>query len=437
MKKCLDVPIASNLAEPSLRRAKRVALFVLLLQIAALGQTALSWEEIKAKFEAANPTLKAAQLDVDESRAAEITAYLRPNPDFTFSADGAQISRNQGVWQPFSGVVETPSISYLHERRHKRGLRRDGARASTAIAESSSLDQERGLLFTLRNAFVGILQAKAVLQTARENLTYWDRELDLNRRRLNAGDLAQVDLNRLELQRVQFEADFETATVNLRTSKIQLLTLLNDRTPIHEFDVTGSYDFKEAMAPLEQFRKIALETRPDLKAASQSVNLAKINHQLAIANGSTDPTFSLWYSHNSSFSNSFANETMGGSISIPLRIFDRNQGEKARTQIDIQRSERLRDATQAGVFSDVDSAYWTLVQALNLLKPYKAKYLPLAEDNRNRISIAFRNGGASLLDFLDSEKAYRDTRLAYLTLIGSYLTAGTQMNMAVGREVMP
>ena len=418
------------------QRASSAAMVFLLMPASVLAQTNLTWPQIKQKFEASNPTLRASQLSIDESRAAEITAYLRPNPDFTLTADGVQINRNEGVWRPFSGVVETPSFSYLHERQHKRELRRDSARESTVIAESNSLDQERGLLFNLRNAFIGVLQAKAVLQNARENLDYWDRELDVNRRRFNAGDLAQVDLNRLELQRVQFEADFETATVNLRTSKIQLLTLLNDRTPIEQFDVTGPYDFGEQLMPLEQFQNLALETRPDLKAAIQNVELAQINHQLAVANGSTDPTFSLWYSHNPSFSNSFANQTIGGSMSIPLRIFDRNQGEKARTQIDIGRNERLRDATQAAVFSDVNSAYWTLIQALNLLRPYKTKYLPLAEDNRNRVQIAFQNGGASLLDFLDAQKAYRDTRLAYLNLIGSYLTASAQMNQAVGREVL-
>src|SRR5262249_31914638 len=157
-----------------------------------------------------------------------------------------------------------------------------------------------------------------------------------------------------------------------------------------QFDLSGEYDFTEQLRPLEEFRTIALQARPDLKAATQGVELAKINHQLAIANGSTDPTFSLWYSHNPSFSNPLANQTIGGSVSIPLRIFDRNQGEKARTQIDIGRNERLRDGTQALVFSDVDSAYWTLIQALNLLKPYKVKYLPLALDNRNRITISFQ-----------------------------------------------
>jgi cobalt-zinc-cadmium efflux system outer membrane protein len=419
-----------------LTRLCNAILIAVLMPDSILGQTAFTWQQIKDRFAAGNPTLKAAQLNIDESRAAEITAYLRPNPDFSITADGVQITRNSGVWRPFSGVVETPGISYLHERQHKRELRRDQAKETTTVAESTYLDQERGLVFNLRNAFVQILQAKAVLQNAQENLAYWDRELDVNRKRFNAGDLAQVDLNRLELQRVQFESDYETAVVNLRTSKIQLLMLLNDRTPIEQLDVSGDYDFTEQLMPLEDFRNIALEARPDLKAAMQSVDLAKITHQLAVANGSTDPTFSLWYSHNASFSNAFANETIGGSISIPLRIFDRNQGEKARTQIDIGRNERLRDATQAQVFNDVDSAYWTLIEALNLLKPYKEKYLPLAEDSRNRISFAYQNGGSSLLDFLDAEKAYRDTRLAYLNLIGSYLTAAAQMNMAAGREVL-
>src|SRR5579871_6290091 len=409
------------------------------LAVECLAQNAppaLTWQQIKDKFEATNPTLKAAQLNIDESRAQEITAYLRPNPDFTLTADGVQIAPNHGVWQPFSGLVETPAFSYLHERNHKRELRRDQARQSTAVAQSTYQDQERSLLFNLRNGFVQVLQAKAVLQNAKENLEYWDRELDVNRTRFKAGDMALVDLNRLELQRVQFESDYESAMVNLRTAKIQLLMLLNDRTPIEQFDVTGPFDYTEELRSLEDYRNVALDARPDLKEAMQNIELAKISHHLAVANGSTDPTFGIWYSHNPSFSNSFANETMGGSVSIPLRIFDRNQGEKAKTQIDIGRNERLRDAAQAQVFSDVDSAYWTIIQNVNLLKPYKTKYLPLATDVRDRISFSYSNGGASLLDFLDAEKSYRDTRLAYLNLVGSYLAAAAQMNMAVGREVI-
>ncbi len=416
------------------RNLSGIVLF--LYSTCATAQSARTWQQVRDQFEAANPSLRAGRMGIDESKAQEITAYLRPNPDLNVTTDGTQVSRYNGVWRPFAGTQFTSGVSYLHERQHKRELRRDSARESTAVSESTYSDQERSLLFNLRNAFVQVLQAKATLDNAHANLDYWDRELEVNRKRFRAGDLARVDLNRLELQRIQFQTDSETALVNLRTAKIQLLTLLNDRTPIDQFDVAGTYDFNEALQPLPAFRDLALATRPDLRAAVQSIQLAKINHQLAVANGSSDPTFSTWWSHNPSFNNPYANETLGAGVNIPLRIFDRNQGEKARTQIEVGRNEQLSNAVQAGVLSDVDSAYWTLVQALDLLKPYKETYLPLAEDNRNRISIAFRNGGASLLDFLDAEKAYRDTRLAYLNLIGSYLTAAAQMNMAVGREVV-
>jgi cobalt-zinc-cadmium efflux system outer membrane protein len=408
----------------------------ILLAHAVHAQTICTWDQIKEKFEVANPTLKAAKDNIEESKAAEITAYLRPNPDFGLSADGTQLTPYEGIYRPFAGTQLSPSISYLHERQHKRELRRDQAKESTTIAETTYFDNERGLVFTLRSAFVQVLQAKAVLQNAKENLAYWDHELEINRTRYNAGDLAQVDLNRLVLQRVQFESDYETALVNLRTAKIQLLMLLNERTPIEKFDVTGPFDFPESLPSLEDFRNIALATRPDLKVSLENVELAKITYQLAVANGSTDPTWSVWWTHNPSFNNPYDYNTVGASVNIPLRIFDRNQGEKARTQIDIRRNERLKEANEAQVFSDVDTAYWTLVQNVNLLRPYKETYLPMSVDVRDKVSFSFRNGGSSLLDYLDAEKSYRDTRLAYLNLIGSYLTAAAQMNMAAGKEVL-
>jgi outer membrane protein, heavy metal efflux system len=400
------------------------------------AQTALTWQELKQKFEETNPTLKAANDSIDESRADEITAYLRPNPDFNLTVDGTQIAPHDGIWRPFSGTFYSPSISYLHERQHKRELRLQSARQTTDVTVSQYADQERNLIYTLRNAFVGTLQAKAVLENARHNLDYWDHELNVNRDRFKAGDLAEVDLDRLELQRVQFESDYQTALVNLRTSKITLLQLLNDRTPLDKFEVTGRFDFDPELQSLESFRTSALTARPDLKAAVQSVELAKTNYQLAVANGSTDPTFGIWWTHNGSFNNPGAYNTIGVSIGFPLRIFDRNQGEKAHTRIDITRNQRLRDAAEAQVFNDVDSAYATLESSVDLLRPYKEKYLPLSVAVRDKVAFAFRRGGASLLDLLDAEKSFRDTRLAYINLVGSYLTAAAQMNLAVGQEVI-
>jgi cobalt-zinc-cadmium efflux system outer membrane protein len=402
----------------------------------SMAQNSYTWQQLKQKFESTNPTLKAAQLNIDESKASEITAYLRPNPDFSLTADGTQLAPSQGIWRPFTGTDYVASVSYLHERANKRELRLDSAKKSADIAASTYLDQERGLMFNLRSAFVQVLQAKAVLDNAKENLSYWDRELGINRTRLGAGDIAQMDLNRLVLQRVQFESDLETATVTLRSAKIQLLTLLNDRTPLEQFDVTGPFEFTEGLMPLEQFHTLALSARPDLKVAMENVDLARAQHELAVANGSTDPTYAVWYTKNPSFNNPFDNQTVGASVSIPLRIFDRNQGEKERTEIDIRRNQRLQDAATAQVFSDVDSAYVALQSAVNLLRTYRDTYLKLATSVRDTMALAYRNGGASLLDYQDAEKSYRDTRLAYLNLIGSYLTAAAQMNQAVGREVI-
>jgi cobalt-zinc-cadmium efflux system outer membrane protein len=404
--------------------------------VSASAQQTFTWQQIRDKFEAVNPTLLADKLSIDESRAQEITAFLRPNPTFGLLADGTQIAPNKGEWKPFAGTFESPSLSYLQERQHKRQLRLESAKKGTLIAESSHADLERTLLFNLRGAFVSTLQAKAVLQLAKDNLAYYDHVLQISRDRFNAGDIAQIDLDRLELQRVQYESDLQTAEVNLRTAKIQLLTLLNDRTPIEQFDVDGPFDFNDQLMTRDEFRKIAMDTRPDLKAAVEAVDKAQTEHKLAVANGSTDPTWSAWYTHNSSNNNPFAVNTLGVSVSIPLRIFDRNQGEKLRTQLDITRNERLRDAAEAAVLSDVDSGYAVLQSNVILLQPYKAKYLQQATRVRDTIFFSYQHGAASLLDFLNAQSDYRTVQLSYVNLLGSYLTAAAQLNMAVGREVI-
>ncbi|HEX6505947.1 MAG TPA: TolC family protein [Terriglobales bacterium] len=414
-------------------------ILILLPACAAVAQTSppLTWEQVRQRFEQNNPTLAADQLTVDESKADEITAYLRPNPEFNFSVDGTQISPNKGVWQPFVGTFETPGFSYLHERRHKRELRLDSAKKSTLIAQSSHADLDRTLLFDLRGAFVSTLQAKAVLQLAGDNLAYYDHVLEVSRTRFQAGDIAQIDLDRLELQRVQYESDLQTAQVNLRTAKIQLLTLLNDRTPVEQFDVAGTFDFSDQLAPRDQFRNMALDARPDLKAAIEAIDKAQTDHRLAIANSSTDPTLGAWYTHNSSTNNPFAINTVGASVNFPLRIFDRNQGEKLRTELDITRTQKLRQASEAQVFSDVDSAYAAIDSSLVLLRPYKQRYLQQAVRVRDTVAFAYQQGGASLLDFLNAQGEYRAVELSYANLVGSYLTAAAQLNLAVGREVIP
>ncbi len=404
--------------------------FCVLIQLQAQAPGPLTWQQVQQKFEAANPALRAGQLNIDEAKANEITAFLRPNPSLSVSLDQFD-PFTPNPYRPITNLQPGIAASYLYERMHKRDLRKESAEKATVIAASTQQDLLRNLTYTLRNAFVQTLQAKAVLALARENLDYYDKLLYLNRIRFKAGDIAEVDMDRLELQRIQYLSDIQNATVNLRTAKIMLLQMLNDRTAVDQFDITGPFEFTAGIDTLENFHTVALATRPDLRAAIEAVDKAQTDHKLAEANGSTDPTFGVDFGRQ--LGDPFY---IGGSITIPLRVFDKNQGEKLRTQLDITRNERLRDAAQAQVFSDVDSAYVALMGSLNLLRPYKSEYLARALKVRDTISFSYQHGAASLLDFLNAQSDYRSVQLNYLNLIGSFLTAASQLNLAVGKEVI-
>jgi cobalt-zinc-cadmium efflux system outer membrane protein len=262
------------------------SLFLGLSQCALLAQGPLTWEQVRERFRKNNPNLLAGQLLADESRADEVTAGLRPNPVFSSIND----QFNPTNFQPASGSQWTESITQLFERRRKRPLRVESARLATSMAGTDQRDLERQLLFSLRDAFVRTLQAKAFLDLAGQNLASYDKVLEVNRLRYKAGDIAQVDLTRLELQRAQFESDQVNAQVNLRTAKIALLALINERQPVDSFDVTGPFAYQPLNMTVEEARQAALGARPDLKSATTAVNKAQTDHKLAWANGSTDPT---------------------------------------------------------------------------------------------------------------------------------------------------
>lgn len=404
------------------------------LSIAQSGfaQKPLTWEEVRDKFEKSNPTLRAGQVGVEEFRAAEITAHLRPNPNLALSMDQLNPFSGGPPHSTFGSLLTVASASYLYERQHKRDFRFESAQKATRIAISSQADLERNLIFALRMSFLQALQEKAILELAKENLTYYDHLLEVNRERYKAGAIAQVDLDRLELQRVQYESDLQIAEESLETAKILLLMLLNDRTPVDQFDVAGPFDFSRQIPPLDDVRQQALEARPDLKAALQAIDKAKTDHRLAVANGSTDLTIGFDAGRNPPIDQYF-----GFSVSIPLRIFDRNQGEKLRTQLDIDRNAKLEEAAKAQVFSDVDSAYATVTSTVTLLQPYKDRYLGQAVRVRDTIAFSYEHGAASLLDFLNAQADYRSVQVNYLNLVASYLNAANQLNLATGREVVP
>lgn len=399
----------------------------------------LSWADVRDRFRATNPTVAAGRIGIDESKADEVTAFLRPNPQWTLTFD--QIGDTDGG-NALSASTLTTNVSYLHERDGKRELRRDSARGATAVAESGQADLERNLVFNLRGAFIQLLQAKAFRALAQDNLSSYDQVLALSRDRFQSGDIAQVDLDRLELQRVTYESDVQTADVNLRTAKIQLLRMLNDQTtPVDQFDVTGAFDFAPPARSLDDCRRIALDTRPDLKAAAEAVEKARVDARLAQANGAADTTFVVdaGFPSISQAAQSYQpplHEYVGVSFGVPLRIFDKNQGEKLKTGLDVTRNEKLADAARLQVLGDVDSAYATVASAVALLQPYKDRYLAQATRVHDTVGFSYQRGGASLVDFLQAQQEYRSVQVSYVNLIAAYLNAVNQLNLAVGQEVL-
>jgi cobalt-zinc-cadmium efflux system outer membrane protein len=411
----------------NLARGLLLILFALCLR--SWAQEPWTWEKVRERFETNNPTLRAGRLQVDEAKAGEITASLRPNPQLSVVLDQftvfnpSVLSANNAQW--------TPTVTQLIERQSKRHLRYQSAELAARSSQSDTQDLERNLLFNLRDAFVRLLAAKSVLQFSTDNLSYFDKVIEVNRERFKAGDISNIDFERVELQRVQLESDYQNALVSLRQAKLDLLALMNEKSSPDQFDVAGEFDFHDKLPELAEVRQQALLIRPDLQSAETIVQKAQVDHKLAWANGSTDPTVGLEYQRTGPFN------TLGIDFAIPLRIFDRNQGEKQRTQIEMDRTLRLREAVMAGVLRDVDSAHTALVSVVEVLKPYRDHYLPQATDVRETISFSYAHGGSSLLDFLDAQRAYRDTQLNYRNLIASYLSAANQLNFTVGREVIP
>jgi cobalt-zinc-cadmium efflux system outer membrane protein len=401
-----------------------------LFTVPVAAQSALTWEQVLDRLRLNNPGLLASRISIQESRANEVTAGLRPNPVFSVVTDQFRVFSPNPL-QPFQNAQLTPTISQLWERRNKRELRVESARLATTISGTDSRDLERQLTFSLRDAFNRTLLAKSVLELATENLAYYDRVIAVNRQRFEAGDISRADMDRVELQRIQFESDLVNARVNLRTAKLDLLALLNDRNPVDSFDIAGPFDFSDKILLPDELHQATLDSRPDLQSAATAIQKARADHKLAWANGSWDPDLGLEYQR------SGPDNTAGVFVSIPLRIFDRNQGEKARTELEIRRTEQLRTGLVTSAFHDVDSAYQQLDSVRLLLRPYRDRYLPQASSVRDTVSFAYQRGGASLLDFLDAQKSYRDIQLQYRNLIGSFLTAANQLNLAVGREVMP
>ncbi len=376
---------------------------------------------------AKNPTLLSGQQHVIATKANEITAGLRQNPNFTISGADVSLPANN----PSSPYTYVGNVNRLFERGEKRRWRLDIARGTTDFTQSQYKDSERQTVLQVKQAFTNMLAAKNALKIADDNLSSYRRTVDLSRARRNAGDISETDFERIDLQLAEFESDYDNAKLTLTQASDQLQLLLGIEKPNETFDITGTLAPPSLPETLPQIEQQALAARPDYQAAMQSVRVADANVKLADANGTTDPTIGGEYERVGTYNSA------GFQVSIPLRIFDRNQGEKERTRYEAQSSRFAEEAARNQVVNDVEQAWAGYQRAIQLAARYNGHYLTEAAHVRDNLEFSYRHGGSTLLDYLDALRDYRQTNLDALNANLQVWLSIHQLSYAAATEILP
>jgi cobalt-zinc-cadmium efflux system outer membrane protein len=395
--------------------------------------TRLSMEDAERLALARNQALVAQRLQVDAAKADEITAGLKPNLGVSFGADGLTVFSPRQITPNFlvNDVGYSASASYLFERGGKRGNRLAVARSTTDVTAKNVTEAERQLRFQTAQAFIAVLFAKSTLELAQENLKSFTNVVDVNRQRVAAGDLAEGEFYKISLQKLQFEQDASAAEVALVQARGTLRQLVGYETVIENFEPVGELAHAAKALDLEALKQQALDARADLQAAHSSLTLAQNTLTLERSNKARDVTGQLDYTHVGPLN------TMGVSASVDLPIHDRNQGNIARSEVLVRQATESELATRYLVVTDVVNAYAGWQTAQKVVSLYESGYLDQARQSLDISRYVYQRGAGSLLDLLDAERTYRETQLGYRQALSDYMTAVAQLNLAVGKQVIP
>ena len=367
-----------------------------------------------------NPNVRAKEFELKAVGAGEITAGLRPNPTANFLAEqfGGASSASQTQY--------TINIGQPIELGGKRQRRIDSATAQTKVTAHELADLRRQIDFQVKKTFTDILVAKDALALSEQNLSALDELEKIQRLRAEKGDLSGLELLRIQVQRFAFERDAADARQALRAAKIGLRSLIGADKVTDDFDAAGSLELRQSSYTQSELYRRALDTRPDIRAAEAARNKATADINLAKANAWWDVTPQVEYQRIG------PDNTIGFGFGLPLRIFDRNQGEIARTRADALRVDAVRDAVVIRALSEVDTALAAVDTERGKVEVLRDTYLPKAKQARETVEFAYRRGGVSLLDYLDAQRTYRETALQYLQALGNYQTAIYLLEAAVG-----
>jgi cobalt-zinc-cadmium efflux system outer membrane protein len=411
------------------------ATFLLLLVGTGVGQntTLLSLDQAIDLALAHNHSIKASQTLILQNEAQEITANLRPNP--TLGAD----SQFNPFFNPGDFTLDNLNqnqqfdigIGYLFERGRKRQRRLQAARDQTAVTRAQVSDAERTLAFEVGQQFVGVLLAESTLQFALEDLKGFQQTVDIGEAQFKAGFIGEGDYLKIKLQLLQFQTDVSSARLAKVQALVGLRGMLGYNAVPADFDVMGDLAYLPVKGNLEDFQARAFRERPDFHAAELGITAAQSQILLAKANAKVDVNGTYDISH-------VAGSTSGSIfVGFDLPIFNRNQGEIARTKYALTQAQEQEQAASDTVLSDVANAYGAVRSNDEVVQLYASGYLKQAKDSRDISEYAYKRGAASLLDFLDAERSYRSTQLAYRQALASYMTAVEQLKQALGTRNLP
>lgn len=375
-----------------------------------------------------NPTLQANRTLISQNKEQEVTANLRPNPALTLDTQFLPIFNPDNFNSNYleNNAEFDLGIGYLFERGKKRQHRLKAAQDQTAVTESQVLDAERSTVENAAQQFVNALLAGSNLQFAEQLLQSYEKTVEVSQERYKAGGLSKVDLLKIQLQTLQFQSDVSAARIARVQALASLRQLLGFGSVPRDFDVAGELACKPLGSRVEDLEARAVQLRPDLQAAQRGVEAAKSQIGLAKANAKQDVSFSFDYSHvNASNNGSFF-------FTIPLPIFNRNQGEVARTYFALTQSQFQRTAAEELVLTDVSNAYEALINSQDVLQLYDKGFLQQSQESLDITAFSYKQGAASLLDFLDAERSYRATQLSYRQAVATCMNAQEQLRQAVG-----
>lgn len=420
-----------------------IAAVVAAVPICARAQTAqsvpgqpiarLSIDEAVRLAVARNQALQAQRLTVEASKADEVTAALKPNVNVSFGIAGLTPFTPSSLNADFFQNIASYGIgaSYLWERGGKRENRIAFAEATTDVTAKTVFDAERQLRFQTAQAFIGVLLAKSTLDLAQQNLKNFSNVVDVNRQRVTAGDLAEADFYKISLQKLQFEQDLSSAEIALVQARANLRQLVGFETVAEDFDAVGELTHTTAALDLENLKRQALDARADLQAAHGGVIAAQKSLALEKSVKARDITGELDYSHTG------PQNALGVTASFDLPVHDRNQGNIAKAEVTVRQATETELATRYLVLTDVVNAFAGWQTSEKVVKLYESGYLDQAKQSLDISQYVFQRGAGSLLDLLDAERTFRDTQLGYRQALSNYMTSVAQLNLAVGKQVMP